>query len=106
MSTITRRYSWQGPDLQDLANSTDPTLTLTVPSYRLYVDVMFNDANSDVESMDTQMQKYGLVPASEDTIDPSNGSTIPFVGLVSPDGSVWEIQVDDSGALSAVKRSP
>jgi hypothetical protein len=34
----------------------------------------------------------------------STQTASPFALLTSPDGAVWRVQVDDTGALSAVKQ--
>lgn len=106
MAIITRRYSFQGPWPLDLRAATDPALVLPTPKFRIYYDVSWDDATASVPTMDERMRMYGCFPDASGTSGPPNGTDVPFAGLQSPDGSIWELQIDNAGVLSTVKRSP
>ena len=106
MAVVTRRYSYQGPWPLDLRNATTLGLTLPPSNFRVYYDVAWDDAEASIAGMDERMRHYGCFPDASGTNGPPNGTAVPFLGLQSPDGSVWELQVDNAGALSTVKRSP
>jgi hypothetical protein len=104
MAAITRRYLYKGPWPLDMKNSTDPALTLPfpVPCFYITYDVAFDDAVASVASMDERMRHYGCFLDMQNTIALSPN---PFLGIQSPDGSAWKLQVDDAGVLTTVKVS-
>jgi hypothetical protein len=106
MATLTRRYGYQGPWPLDLKNATDPTLVLPATNFRVYYDVTWDDAQASIAGMDERMSHYGCFPDPSGTSAPPNGTNVPFLGLKSPDGSIWELSVDNAGVLSTTKRSP
>lgn len=100
MALVTKRYMSQGPVIADLKESMDPNLVLVATNYRVYVDVTYDDALCTMMYCSQELARFGFVPDPDNT----SGST-PFVGLRSPDGSIWELVVDDAGNLSTVKRT-
>ena len=106
MAIVTRRFSYQGPWRLDMQLATDPALTFPPANFRVYFDATYDNAVVDAVAFDERMRHYGCFPDTSGTDGPPNGTAVPFLGLRSPDGSIWELQVDNLGALSTVKRSP
>jgi hypothetical protein len=102
MATVIRRYLYKGPWPLDMKDATDPALTLPAPGFYVTYDVSFDDAAAPTAAMDERMRHYGCFPDTQNTIALS---PTPFLGLKSPDGSAWKLQVDDLGVLTVVKVS-
>lgn len=102
MANVTRRYFFRGPWASRLKLATDPNLTLALPRFGLAFDVTFNDAVVTVADMDDQMQRSGCIPDTFNTIAIAPN---PFIGLASPDGSIWRITVNNAGVISTDKVS-
>lgn len=98
MSVVTRRYLYQGPPLQEVRDQTDPDLTLTPTAFKVSFDATFDDAVAEIKAVDMAMASSGLVP------DPgADTKTPPAFQLVSPNGTSWNLLVDDTGVLSTIK---
>lgn len=102
MAIITRRFLYRGPWPVDLKSATDPGLTLPIPPFYVTYDVSFDDAVCDTATVDERMRHWGCFPDSQNTIALSPS---PFLGLESPDGSAWKLDVSDLGILTVVKVS-
>jgi hypothetical protein len=104
MATIIRRYFFKGPWPKHVREVTDPGATFPwpVPCYYIANDVEFDDAIADVAAVDESMRQYGCFPDMQNTrvLSPN-----PFIGIQSPDGSAWKLEVDDLGVLTIVKVS-
>lgn len=103
MAIVTKRYLFRGPCLTALRRATDPGLTLPEPDYGIFRDVSFDDSVASEEAVDTGMDLCGFVP---DPFDTNGLQPTPFLGLISPDSSVWKISVDNAGVLSTTKVTP
>jgi len=102
MAIITRRYRHEGMNGEDIKLRTDMTLTCPAQKYCIFADVTFDDTIADAASVDAAMALYGFeYDASTVGLAPD-----PFFGIKSPDGSVWELLVDNAGALTTAKRTP
>jgi hypothetical protein len=99
---ITRRYQYKGPWPLDLKNASEKTLVLPPPMFMIAYDVVFEDAICSVDAMDERMRHYGCFPEPVDTIV---NSPSPYIGIISPNGTTWKLDVDDAGTLSVVKVS-
>jgi len=106
MATVTRRYVYQGPWPLDMQRAVGPGVVVPPTNFRVYFDLQYDDVNTNATAVDERMRHYGCFPDLSGTSNPPNGTAIPFLGLQSPDGSIWELSVDNAGVLSAVKRSP
>jgi hypothetical protein len=102
MAIIKRRYLYKGPWPLPLRGATDQALTLPNPKFVLPYDVQWDDAISPIAAMDEQMKHYGCFPEPVDTFGLSPD---PFLGIISPDGSIWKLSVSDLGVLTVVNVS-
>jgi hypothetical protein len=104
MASITRRFLYKGPWPKAIRELTEVGVTFPfpVPAFIVTYDVAFNDVLIDQGSVDEAMKRYGCFPDTQNTraLSPN-----PFLGLQSPDGSAWKLQVDDLGVLTVVKVS-
>lgn len=98
MSIVDRRYRFRGPDLAALEALTDPGLVLKAPKFFIAFDVEWDDAICEIPGMDAAMAEFGCEPDGLSTT-----AADPFIGPVSPDGSVWALSVSDLGVLSLTK---
>jgi len=103
MAIVTRRFQYKGPWPLDLRNALDPALTLPAPGFVVAYDATYDDAIVPVATIDERMRHYGCFPEAVDT---KVASPTPFLGLISPDGSIWKLSVDDLGVLSTTKVTP
>jgi hypothetical protein len=103
MATVTRRFFYKGPWPLYLKGALDPTLTLPAPKYVVSYDITYDDAVPDAATVDATMRQYGCFP---DTVNTISVSPAPFLGVISPDGSIWMLAVSDLGVLTPVKVSP
>jgi hypothetical protein len=97
----TRRYVWQGLCEEDLSRQIG-VLKLPAASYFVARDVTFDTAETDPDFVDDLMAELGYLPDVKNTIALA---PLPFLGLVSPDGNVWQLAVDNLGILTATKVS-
>jgi hypothetical protein len=102
MAAVTRRFLYKGPWPVPLKNATDPALTLPAPGFYVTYDVAFDDSVCTAAEMDEWMKHFGCFPDTQNTIALS---PTPFLGLKSPDGSAWKLEVSDLGVLTVVKVS-
>jgi len=100
MAAITRRFFYKGPWPLYLKGQLDPALTLSAPRFVIAYDINYDDAIPGVATVDATMRQYGCFPDTQSTIAIS---PTPFLGIMSPDNSIWKLQVDDLGILSTVK---
>jgi hypothetical protein len=103
MAIITRRFFYKGPWPLYLKGQLDPALTLPAPGYVVSYDITYDDAVPAAATVDAVMRQYGCFPDAQNTIALS---PTPFIGIISPDNSVWKLQVDNLGVLTTVKVSP
>ena len=99
---VIRRYSFVGASLETLRAELEQTLKLDVPEFVIVADLAYDDAEADVVAADEAMAAYGWQPEVEPTLALSPN---PFIGLVSPDGSVWKLSASDLGVISSKKVS-
>lgn len=99
MAIQTRRYFLQGPWPADLLAALDPTLAVVAQNWVVSVWITFDDAIATVAATDQRMARYGCVPDLVTT----GAATAPFVGVRSPDGSIWTLSVDNMGVISTTK---
>ena len=97
MAIQSRRYFMKGPDIAEIQAETDPGAALTAAPYSASIECTWDDTIADMPAMDAAMLKFGYIPAAA----PAAGTT--YFALISPDGSTWELTVDNVGAISASK---
>jgi len=97
MAVVTRRYLFKGPAPQTLKAETDPALVLPAPKFAVTFDVTFDNAVDPQMDMDKCMSTFGCFPDTQDTIILAPD---PFLGLFSPNGEIWRLQVSDIGILT------
>jgi hypothetical protein len=102
MAIITRRFFYKGPWPLYLKGQLDPALTLPAPKYVVSYDIAYDDAIPDVAVVNATMRQYGCFPDTQITIALS---PTPFLGLISPDNSVWKLSISDLGVLTTDKVS-
>jgi hypothetical protein len=102
MALITRRYLYNGPWPLDLKNALGAGTALPPPFFAITYDLQYDDVATDVAAVDERMRHYGCFPDTQNT---SIASPTPFLGVKSPDGSVWKLDVSDLGILTVVKVS-
>jgi hypothetical protein len=83
-----------------MKNNCDPTMTLPAPRFAVTYDLVYDDAVVDVATVDERMRHYGCFP---ETVDTKIASPSPYLGILSPDGNIWKISVDDLGVLTTEK---
>ena len=103
MAMQTRRYQYEGPWPLDMQLATDPGVPFPSPTFVIAFDATFDDAVADVEAVDERMTHYGCFP---EPVDTQTLSATPYVGLISPDGSIWKVSVNDAGVISTTKVTP
>lgn len=103
MAQITKRYFFNGPPLECLKLTTDPGLILAAIPFVLAFDLRFDDSVVSTFEMDEQMQVLGYKADPLGTI--LGGSLVPFFGLISPDGSAWQLEISNLGILTTKKVS-
>lgn len=101
-NNIIRRYYYKGPWPLDLKNATDPELTIPNPKFVVAYDIKFDDKVADTNAMDERMRHYGCFP---EPLNTQIRSPEPFIGVISPDGNIWKLNVDDLGLLTVIKVS-
>jgi hypothetical protein len=101
MATVTRRYRINAVNLEDLKLRTDLTLSVPDQKFRFFVDITFDNSVAEDNAIDAAMERYG---GTYDNTTVAMGPT-PFLGLQSPDGAIWELIVDNAGALTTAKRT-
>jgi len=102
MASLKRRFFYRGPWPLYLKGALDPTLTLPQPKFIVSYDIVYDDAVPDAATVDATMRQYGCFPDTQNTIVLSPD---PFLGIISPDGSIWKLSVDDLGVLTTSKVS-
>lgn len=102
MASITRRYFYKGPWPEDLKNATDPALTLPAPKFAIAYDVFFDDMTCSMAAVDERMSHCGCFP---DVLNTIVLSPEPFIGIISPDNSIWKLSIDNLGILLPIKVS-
>jgi hypothetical protein len=103
MAIVTRRFKYFGPWPVDVKAAIDPALALPTPTFVIMFDIVYDDSIATAPVADERMRHYGCFPDTQDTIALS---PIPFLGLVSPDNSIWKLSVDNLGIVTSVKVSP
>ena len=100
MANVTRRFQYKGPWPLDMKNATDPNMTFPNPGFVVTYDVVYNDSVVDAGSVDERMRHYGCFPEPADTraLSPE-----PFIGIISPDGKVWKLSINDLGVITTLK---
>jgi hypothetical protein len=96
---ITRRYVSRGPSLEELQARLDPAIVIVAANYFEAVDVTFDDAVSPAATVDSVMALCGFVVPSQNT----SLAATPFLGIKSPDGSIWRFNVDNAGVVATTK---
>jgi len=102
MASVTRRFLYKGPWPLNLKQELDPALTLSNPQFAITYDITYDDMIPGLADVDAVMRKYGCFPDTQDTIVLS---PTPFIGIRSPDNSIWKLSVDDLGVLTVAKVS-
>ena len=92
---VLKRYIFRGVDSKTLQLELGPSLHISDPSFIISLDVNYDDSECDEMSVDQSMSQYGFYP---DT-DATKGADA-FVAIVSPNGSIWKLVVDDAGVLT------
>jgi hypothetical protein len=104
MAIVTKRYYYQGPWPLDMKNVVDPALIVDAQNWVVACDTTWDDAVSPASIADERMRHYGCFP---EPIDTRGTSPTPFLGLRSPDGSIWKLSVDNAGVfLPPIKVTP
>lgn len=83
-----------------MKNAIDPALTIPLPKFVVVFDLSYDDVAADPATVDERMRHYGCFPEAADT---KIASPDPYLGLISPDGSIWKISVDNLGILTTLK---
>ena len=104
MAIQTRRYLFRGINLPQLRDAIEPGLVATTPMpYALTIDITWDNAIATQAAVDGAMRPYGFRPEPTDT---TGLAPDPYLGIRSPDNSLWALQVDNAGALTLVKVTP
>ena len=100
MAIITRRFQYKGPWPLDLQTTLDPGAVLPAPGFVVTYDLRYDDTVASAAVVDERMRHFGCFPEPADT---RGTSPTPFIGAISPDGSIWKLQVDNLGIITTVK---
>jgi hypothetical protein len=85
-----------------MRNAVYSGMTFPAPKFAITYDLVYDDTVTDAPTVDERMRHYGCFPDVQNTIAQSPA---PFMGLISPDNSIWKLSVDDLGVLSTSKVS-
>ena len=98
MASRTRRYHFVGPNQRDLIRFVQAAAKIVGQSTGC-VDIEIDDAALDgaVEQVDEYMLSQGFQLVAD------SPAAATGVRIVSPDGSTFEVIVDNAGVLSATK---
>jgi hypothetical protein len=86
-----------------MKNVVDPALVVDPLNWAIACDITWDDAVSPASIADERMKHYGCFA---EVIDTRVASPTPFLGLRSPDGSIWKLSVDNAGVLTTIKVTP
>jgi hypothetical protein len=97
---MVRRYCSQHLPLSDYQQQIESVTVVTDGGYLLFKDVTITNAN-DAPDADAFMASLGWVLSGVDPVNP-----IPDLILTSPDGSTWQLSVDNAGVFTVTAWSP
>ena len=100
MAIITRRYFQLGGAIARLRLEIEPNLNIISPKFIVSADLQFDDNVASVAYVDVIMSGRGWIPDINNTIVLSPD---PFLGLISPDSSIWKILVNNLGIITTLK---